>query len=196
MDTYKDIAQLFTDKNVVSAKFLEENGITRNLISKYLYDNVLEKAGYGKYCLKDSLADEFYLIQIRSQKIVFSHASALYLLKMSDKIPISYDVTVPQGYNVTKIKRDFSNINFHYSKVEMWSLGLETATTPFGYKINVYDKERSVLDIIKNRKNIDTQIYIQAIKEYFKGKVNLRKLLKYSKQMNLEQKIREYIEIM
>lgn len=40
------------------------------------------------------------------------------------------------------------------------------------------------------------QLYSQAIKEYFKGKSNQRKLLKYSKIFNVEDKVRVYMEVL
>lgn len=197
MEDVKDIRRLFYDENeVVSAKYLSDNDVSRYLITKYLEQNILEKAGYGKYRLNNAAPDEFYSIQTRSSKIVFSHASALYLANFTDKIPLTYDITVPQGYNVSKIKRDFPNINFYYSKTDLWSVGLKKTVTPFGLEVNVYDTERTVLDIIKKRKKIDYQVYIQFLKDYFKSNTNFRKILKYAKLMNMEQKIRDYIELL
>lgn len=75
-------------------------------------------------------------------------------------------------------------------------MGLITVSTPQGFKVNAYDKERCICDIIKNRKSIDKQIYVQAIKEYFNGNYDHRKLLKYAKIFNIEDKVRVYMEVM
>ena len=191
----KETSILNGENPIISAKCLKDNGVSRYAIEKYLNSKVLQKLSYGKYCLQDNPPDEFSTIQSRSQKIVFSHSTALYLLNLSDRVPITYDITVPQGYNVQRIKRDFPSTNFYYSKPELWALGLETVETPFGFKINVYDKERTILDVIKNKKRVDYQIYTQAIKEYFNTERNFRKILKYSKLMNMEDKVRAYIEM-
>lgn len=34
------------------------------------------------------------------------------------------DVTVPQGYNASRIKKDYPSIHFHYVKKELWELGI------------------------------------------------------------------------
>ncbi len=197
MNQLTDIQKLFAESgSVVSTKYLTDNGISRYLIAKYLKQNVIEKVGYGKFCLNDSVPDEFFKIQLRSEKIVFSYSTALYFHNLTDKIPMTYDVTVPQGYNVSKIKRDFPNIDFYYSKADLWAVGLEKTVTPFGFEVNVYDKERTIIDVIHKRKSIDSQIFIQAVKDYFKGKPNLRKILKYAKLLNMEQSVRDYIEIL
>ncbi len=190
------ISSVFQDNNyIVSAKVLKDNGFDRYQVEQYLQDGILLKVGYGLYCLKDNVPDEFSMIQSRSEKIIFSHSTALYLLGMSDRVPGVFNVTIPQGYNVTKIKRDFDNIDFNYSKADWWSLGLSKVATPQGFEVSVYDKERSILDIIRNKSKVDYQIYIQAIKEYFATQKNFRKILKYSKVMNLEDKVRMYIEM-
>ena len=75
-------------------------------------------------------------------------------------------------------------------------MGLKKTVTPFGLEVNVYDTERTVLDIIKKRKKIDYQVYIQFLKDFFKSNTNFRKILKYAKLMNMEQKIRNYIELL
>lgn len=191
------IENILTDSiPIVTAKDLKDSGFNRYAISKYLDGNVLQKLSHGKYFLQGNPPDEFFSIQSRSEKIVFSHSTALYLLNMSDRVPLVYDVTVPQGYNVKRISRDFPSTNFFYTKPELWDLGIQTVETPFGFQIRVYDKERTILDIVKNKKRVDNQIFIQSIKEYFNSNKNLRKLLKYSKVMNMEDKIRTYIEIL
>lgn len=48
-----------------------------------------------------------------------------------------------------------------------------------------------------NEKNeIDKQLYVQAIKEYFKERYDVRKLMKYAKIFGIEEKIRDYMEVL
>ena len=39
-------------------------------------------------------------------------------------------------------------------------------------------------------------LYTQALKEYFGGKCNPRKIIKYARQFNLEPKVRTYMEVL
>ena len=64
---------------------------------------------------------------------------------------------------------------------------------PFGREISVYDKERTILDIIKDKARIDVQVFSEAIKSYFAGKEkNLLKLSKYAVKMNMVQALNLY----
>ena len=65
-----------------------------------------------------------------------------------------------------------------------------------GAELRVYDKERSICDLIRDKQAMDMQLYIQAIQEYFKLANNARKLLKYGKKFGIEEKIRTYMEVL
>ena len=68
---------------------------------------------------------------------------------------------------------------------------------PFGREISVYDKERTILDIIKDKDRIDAQIFSEVIKSYFVGKEkNLLKLSKYAVNMNKEQALNLYTGVL
>lgn len=61
----------------------------------------------------------------------------------------------------------------------------------------MYDKERTILDIIKDKDRIDAQIFSEVIKSYFAGKErNLLKLSKYAVKMNREQALKRYTEVL
>ena len=118
------------------------------------------------------------------------------MLGLSDRVPHELDITVPQGDNVSRIKRDYENTRFHYCKKDLWDLGITNVSTPQGYEVKIYDMERCICDLIRDKKTVDSQIFKQALKEYFSGKCNPRKIVKYSRQFNIETKVRMYMEIL
>lgn len=190
----KEIAE--SSDGIITTKQVEEAGLSRKVIKPYVEDGLLIKESQGIYSLADVLVDEYKLIQIRSEKVVYSYGTALYLHDMSDRVPHIIDVTVPQGYNASRIKKDHPTIRFHYVKKELWDLGIVNIKSPMGAEVRVYDKERCICDLIRDKKEIDMQLYTQAIKEYFKSGSNTRKLLKYGKQFGVEEKIRTYMEVL
>ena len=61
----------------------------------------------------------------------------------------------------------------------------------------MYDKERTILYIIKDKERIDAQIFREVIKSYCAGKEkNLLKLSKYAVKMNMEQALNRYTEVL
>ena len=196
-DKYNIIKSIAENSDgIVTTKQIEEAGLSRTIIKNYIDQDLLIRETKGVYTISSTLVDEYKLLQKRSEKIVFSYGTAIYLHGMSDRVPHMLDVTIPQGYNVSRIKKDHPNVRFHYVKFEWWGLGLTKMLTPMGAKVLVYDKERCICDLINHKKNIDIQLYTQAIKEYFKSSADVRKVLKYGKVFGIEEKIRTYMEVL
>ena len=198
MDYNYDDLKILIESNggVVSAADLQHAGIERIGLYALLANEILKKESHGNYVLAENEPDEYKIIQNRSEKLIYSHGTALFLHGMSDRVPHTLDITVPQGDNISRIKKTYQNTRFHYCKKELWNLGIMNVNTPMGYSVRVYDPERCICDMIRDKDNVDKQIYIQAIQEYFKGKCNPRKIIKYAKEFNIESKVRNYMEVL
>jgi predicted transcriptional regulator of viral defense system len=198
MDYYIEQLNILIEQNggILSTGDLQKAGIDRSVLYSYLDKGIIKKESHGNYMLTDDQPDEFRIIQNRSDKLVFSHATALFLHGMSDCTPHLLDITVPQGDNVSRIKKCYEYTRFHYCKKELWNLGIISVKTPQGYDVKAYDLERCICDLIRDKNKIDVQIYTQALKEYFCTKCNPRKIVKYARQFNLESKVRTYMEVL
>jgi predicted transcriptional regulator of viral defense system len=185
-----------SNDGIASAKQLTDKGVSRLALYQGLISGMIVKESHGKYVIADNQPDEYRTIQNRSPKMIYSHGTALFLHGLSDRVPHELDITVPQGDNVSRIKRDYENTRFHYCKKELWDLGIVDAVTPQGYEVKIYDLERCICDLIRDKKSVDLQIYTQAMKEYFSGKCNPRKIVKYARQFNIESKVRTYMEVL
>lgn len=198
MDYNFDDLKIFIESNggVVSAANLQRAGVDRIKLYALLTNEILKKESHGNYVLAENEPDEYKIIQNRSEKLIYSHGTALFLHGMSDRVPHILDITVPQGDNISRIKKSYQNTRFHYCKKDLWDLGIMNVTTPMGYNVRAYDLERCICDMIKDKNNVDKQIYIQAIQEYFKRKCNPRKIIKYAREFNIESKVRNYMEVL
>ncbi len=198
MDNSFESLKMIIESNdgIASAKQLADKGVSRLVLYQYLISGLIAKESHGNYVIADNQPDEYRTIQNRSPKMIYSHGTALFLHGLSDRVPHELDITVPQGDNVSRIKRDYENTRFHYCKKELWDLGIVDAVTPQGYEVKIYDLERCICDLIRDKKSVDTQIYTQAMKEYFSTKCNPRKIVKYARQFNIESKVRTYMEVL
>ncbi len=195
--TFDDLRILIEQEGgVVSSKDLVSAGIERVKIYDLLAKGILQKESHGNYVLADDEPDEYRIIQNRSEKLIFSHGTALFLHGMSDRVPHVIDITVPQGDNVSRIKNAYPKTRFHYCKKDLWDVGIVSVRTPQGYTVRAYDPERCICDVIRDKDKMDKQIYVQAIQEYFRNKCNPRKIIKYAKTFNVETMVRNYMEIL
>ena len=138
-----------------------------------------------------------FISHTRIPKGIFSHETAAYLQGLSTRMPLVYVMTVKVGDNVSRVKSARDNIIFKYVKKDYYDIGKITITSPFGREISVYDKERTILDIIKDKDRIDVQVFSEVIKSYFTSKEkNLLKLSEYAIMMNIEYALKQYSEVL
>ena len=93
MDYYIDKLKLLIEQNggIVSASVIQEAGINRALLYDSLEKGIILKESHGNYILADEQPDEFRVIQSRSDKLIFSHGTALFLHGISDRVPHDLD---------------------------------------------------------------------------------------------------------
>ena len=196
MTSYNKILKMIESNNgYITTKEIVSNKIDRKFLSNMVKKGILVRISRGYYGLPSYIEDEYYKLLSKSKNARFSMATALYLHNLSDRTPLVYNITVPFGYSGSLQKE--KNVILNFVKKEILDLGVIEMTSPFGMKIKVYDIERTICDIIKNKNKIDAEIFSKALKEYARSKnKNLTKLTKYAKIMNIENKVREYMEVL
>lgn len=194
LDSLKKIVR---DNGYLYTKDVTKAGIRRESLKKYLDRGSLIRESRGIYSFADSMSDEFALLQSRCKKGIFSYGTALYFHGLSDRFPQMISMTVPKNYNVFYLKEELLHVEFYRIKPSLWDLGIIEINSPQGGKIKIYNKERCICDIIRNRKRTDPQIFTQALKGYFasKDRDNIQ-LIEYAKKFHIENKVQEYMEIL
>ena len=195
MDNFEKILKIMKNNGgYITTKELDENNINRYFLTKMIERKQINRISRGYYGLVDYNADEYYKIISMSERTVFSMNTALYLHNLSDRTPLIFDITVPYYYGGSLRKNN--KVNLHFVKNSILNLGKIEITSPFGMKIKVYDKERTICDIVKNRNNMDMEIFSKAIKNYIKSSdKNLNKLMKYAKELKIEKKMKEFMKV-
>ena len=179
----------------LTTKDVVNNSIPRTYLTKLVKEGKIERISRGVYAKKNVLVDEFVVLQSKSKNAIYSNTTALYLYGFSNRIPIKYDITINNGYNGT-LQKD-NNVNLFYTKKELLDLGVINYKLDSGNIIRVYDLDKTICDVIKNKKKIDAEIFNKAIREYFYSKKkNTLKLYEYAKKMNIYNKVRDTFEVL
>jgi|SRR5690554_1090499 len=180
---------------IMTTSIAEENNIHREYLNSLVKDGELERVSRGIYITPEVWEDRLLINQLKRTKMIYSHETALYLHDLTDRDPLKYVVTVPQGYNPSKLKEE--KFIIHTTKKEWFELGVCTKKTIFGNEVKTYDMERTICDILRDRNNQDPAIINDAIKRYFSRKdKNLNKLMKYAKELRIETVLRTYSEVL
>lgn len=183
------------NNGLVLTKDVEKAGVPRQYLSIFVSENKLERVAQGVYVTPETFDDEMFRLQARNQRIIYSHETALYLHDLTDRDPLEWSVTVPYGYNASHLREE--GIQVHTVKKSLYSLGITEGETMFGRKIETYNKERTICDIVRKRNQMDIAILNDAIKRYLnQSEKNIPLLLSYAKELNVETVLRNYVEIL
>ena len=192
---YSKIERIFKNNGgYITREDIDSAKIPSWFLSDFVKKNNLKKIAPGFYADDSYIPDEYYILQRRYPKYIFSGICALYLLGLTDRIPTDIEVIAPQGYNPTRNRID-SLIVRRISNIDIYSLGIKETRTIFGNIVKVYDEERTVCDVIKNRNKYDGEIFIKAIKTYVQKINNQNKLFKYARVLGVENKVFEVMEV-
>ena len=196
MDNYVKILDYAKSSNgYITNKEAENLGVNSTFLSNLVNDKKIERVGNGIYKLPNYPIDDFYILSKSSNRMCFSHATALYLHNMSDRIPLVYDITVPYNYNGNLLNN--KNVTLRYVKDDIFPIGMIDIKTINDLTVKCYDLERTICDIIRDKNHMDKEIYSKALKEYAKNKnKDILKLIKYAQKLNVEDQVVELMEVL
>lgn len=184
-----------THGGIIETKIAAQYGISKAMLYKLCTQDKIHRIVKGQYILPDDIQDELLSISNRSEKIIFSHETALYLHGISDRTPFEHTVTASSGcIPSVSIKAE---CKVYYIKPELFELGKTTLKTPAGNDVIAYDLERTICDVVRSRNKLGTETFIAALKLYaVSPKKDLNKLNSYAKKMRVEKVLRQYLEVL
>lgn len=189
-----DLIMELVKKNngILTMKILEENNIHRQYLKALVDSGKLIKISRGIYVTPDKDVSEYYIMGEQFKNAIFSHNTALYLYDLTDRTPFTLDMTFPNN-----IRPSNDMLSPHYINKERLDIGLITKELEDGTHIRVYNMERTICDIIRDRNKIDSQIFNTALKEYMKrSDKNLNLLYEYAKEFKILKILRMYLEVL
>ena len=196
MDASTQIDMLLKDHNgIIRTSNAVVAGISRTTLVTLVKTGKLERIAHGQYIRSDNMADELYMLQMRSDKIVFSHETALFLHDMAERTPFQHSLTIPSSDKLSSTLSDGCKV--YYVKPELYGLGRCIVKSKMGNDVAAYDAERTICDILRSRSRIDSQTFAEAMKSYAvrKGQ-NWNRLREYAEVFRVTKLLRQYLEVL
>ena len=123
---------------------------------------------------------ESYMLYLRCPQGVLSHDEALYHYGFTDREPVQPTITIYTGYGTARLVTD--GIKVFTVKKELLEIGKDWIKTAFGHSVPMYDRERTICDLIRSRNHFEIQDFQSALKTYVRAKEkDLNKLMEYAK---------------
>ncbi len=179
---------------IITTGQVTAGGLHREGLRKLLDEGEIYRFSRGIYLRSDAWEDEFFLLQGKYGRGIYSHDTALYLWGYSDRTPSKYTMTFPKGYHAPSLKEE--PVLARYAVPENYSLGISDIQSPGGNMIRIYDLERTLCDILRGSGS-DIQIVNHAMKQYASSsQKDIYKLMHYARQLRVESKVLRYMEVL
>jgi len=162
-------------------------------IKKLLKEEKLYMVKKGVYSTTKEY-NELECISKKHPNAVFTLETACYCYGLYKKNQIPYVIATKQKDR--KIKED--NIKQIFVSDNLYNLGISKVTYQ-GFKILIYDLERLLIDVVRNKINMDYDHYNEIINNYKKiGKLlnnnKLENYLKEFKDKRIEERIKKEVK--
>lgn len=183
-----------SESGTITAAQVTEAGLHRSVLQELVKSGEIYRFGRGLYVQKDAWEDDFFLLQHKYSRGIYSHDTALYLLGYSDRTPAKYTMTFPKGYNAHSLKQE--NLIVRRVIPENYALGIIEIKSPSGNPIRIYNLERTLCDILRGSGS-DIQIVGEAMKRYAASRNrNIHKLMQYANRLRVKSKVLHYMEVL
>lgn len=120
---------------------------------------------------------------------------ALFYYKYSDRTPVEWHITIDKNTSRQRTKVDYPLIKAYRVESELLPLG-ETEGEIDSQKVRIYNRDRTICDVLRNMNKMDKEIFNKAIQGYVKDpQKNIQNLMQYAKALRVQKRVKDIIEV-
>ena len=192
MNKYDEYKKIF-DKNdgIVKTSDFTNAGYHNTILTKLLKSGIIIKlkSGYYEWQGEKVISDVVLLKKMFPDAIICLN-SALYLYDYIDRTPNYWHLTVSKNSAKLRFNIDYPNIKVFYVIDRYMEFGVSSISFE-EHEIKIFNRERTICDVIRYESKLDKELFNQAIKNYsLDSKKDISRLMKYAKILNIEKKTR------
>ena len=193
----KNVRNLFNQHHYImsTAELLEAKLYYAN-IKQLLDEGFIERVRRGYYhWVEDQGESEVTIINHLFPDAVLCMETALFYYKYSDRNPAEWSFAIDRNVSKFRTNIEYPFIKAYRVKSDLVTLG-ETAGEIDFTKVRIYNRDRTICDVLKNMSKMDKEIFNKAIQGYVNDpKKNIPNLMIYAKKLRVQKKIKELIGV-
>lgn len=165
-------------------------------IQRMLDEGLIEKVKRGYYhWIEDYGTSEVVIINSLFTDAVLCMETALFYYKYSDRNPAEWNITVDKNTSRQRTKIDYPFVKAYRVEPALLSLGETNGIIEFT-NVRIYDRDRTICDVLRNMSKMDKEIFNKAIQSYVKDpQKNIPNLMEYAKALRVQKKVNDLIGV-
>jgi predicted transcriptional regulator of viral defense system len=174
---------------------LNDIGLNSRQILRFEGDNILMKIRRGVYELADiSVPDEVMIAKLFPTAVIYLE-SALLHYGYSDRIPATWQLAVDKNISKPQFKIAYPPVKPFYLESKYINIGIDEFAVN-GVKVRIYNRERTICDVLRYANKLDREVFNNAIQRYIKDiNRNVKRLIEYAKELRVVEKVKTYVGI-
>lgn len=196
MTNMKNIIEEFRlHGGVLKTSELKEMSLTSRQIKRMVQEGTISKIKYGYYELTEYIPNDHVIVaRLFPDSVVFLE-SALFYYGYIDRVPQEIQVAVDRSSKTTKYDIEYPMVKPFYMEPRFLEVGVETIEID-GVKIRIFNRDRTMCDVLRFEKKMDYEVFSSAIESYIKdpNKV-VRNLFEFAEILNIRNKVQTYIGV-
>ncbi len=193
----ENIRQSFAEYDyIMTTAQLNKDKLYYRDIQELQEKGLIEKIRRGYYhWIEDYGKSEVVIINRLFPDAVLCMETALFYYKYSDRNPAEWNIAIDKNASRQRLKIDFPFVKAYRVEPSLLSLG-ETGGKIDFEKIRIYDRDRTICDVLRNMNKMDKEIFNKAIRNYVKDpKKNISNLMKYAKVLRVQKRVKDLIGV-
>lgn len=164
---------------------------------KFLMDKgLIEKVKRGYYhWIEDFGESEIVMINRLFPDAVLCMETALFYYKYSDRNPAEWNLAINKNVSRQRTKIDYPFIKAYRVEPALVTLG-ETKGKIDSVDVRIYDRDRTLCDVLRNMNKMDKEIFNKAIQGYIKdSQKSIPNLMEYAKALRVQKRVRDLVGV-
>lgn len=187
--------KLFRANNgVVKMSDFTSEGYHNTLMSQLIEKGYVEKikTGYYEWIGDEPISDAVIIRKLFPEGVVCME-SALYLYGYTERTPKMWHVAVSKNGKTSKYSIEYPPIQFYFLIDKYMEIGRSEITFE-SHPMAVFDRDRTICDVIRYEKKMDKEVFNYALKAYVKdSRKNIGQMLDYAQEMRIKNKVSNII---
>ncbi len=193
----KNVRKLFNRHHYImtTAELLEAKLYYAD-IKQLLDEGLIERIKRGYYhWIEDCGESEVTMINHLFPDAVLCMETALFYYGYSDRNPAEWNFAIDRNVSKQRTKIDYPFIKAYRVESDLVTLGETEGEIDF-HKVRIYDRDRTICDVLRNMNKMDKEIFNKAIQGYVKDpKKNIPNLMEYAKVLRVQKRVKELIGV-
>ncbi len=191
------LRKVFSDYNyIMTTAQLGAEKLKYRDIQRMLEVGIIEKIKRGYYHWIESFCgSEVEIINSLFPDAVLCMETALFYYHYSDRNPSEWNITIDKNASRSRTNIDYPFVKAYRVEPALVTLGETTGKIDF-VDVRMYDRDRTICDVLRNMNKMDKEIFNKAIQNYVKDpKKNIPNLMQYAKELRIQKRVKDLIGV-